>query len=99
MKTGDKVKIHDGSCNLTIQKGALEQETAIALKRMSTYTVLATNCSLPADDCCLSKAKQSESKKRNDCIIQDNDTGLVVFTCERFLRYAKLHCECCGHII
>lgn len=71
-------KIIDGSWNLCSTNAGMEHIPGLKLTN-GKYRIISQGCDLPASQLC------ARTPKRNDTIVQNVDTGQVVFTCERFL--------------
>ncbi len=81
MKTGDLVKLHDGSYNMSLVKGELEHTPGI-YHHCRCYRVLGLSGMYPTDR---SHAALPGNIPQNDLMLVDvDDTNFVLFTQERF---------------
>lgn len=84
MKRGDVVIIKDGSYSQSIVAGKLIKESLnYGDEKGRKYRIIETGCVFPHDDA------QDSSRKRdtfNNTVIQNIDSGKVVFLEERFLQ-------------
>lgn len=85
MKKGDIVTINDGSYSRSIVYGKLIHESLNYGNSVGKeYTVLLTNCVLPiAPD---GSERYRQHGRVNDTVIQDVDSGKIVFIEKVFLR-------------
>lgn len=87
MKTGDVVKVNDGSFTMEITEEGLKH-TYVGMEQDQVWRVVDTGLVLPADN------SVTNSSEKNNIIIQNvKDPKRFIFIQERLLKY--LNCPTC----
>lgn len=94
IRVNDKVNINDGSYSIKVTSKGLEHGPGGDKHRgesRKVYTVLLTNCVFPNTG--------SRAKTFNNIVIQNDETGEVIFIEERFLQLAEYEITIAGKVI
>jgi hypothetical protein len=85
VKVGDRVKVYDGSYSLGVTSKLVKHQSGLYLQQMP-LEVLAIDVQVPSTP---------QSKRDNDTILRNLDTGEIIFIRASLMDVIPQPCKCC----